>query len=278
MWSDNEESMTDRPSRADKRLSFDNVPEIYDRARPAYPEALFDDLFAYAGRASSASELRILEIGPGTGQATAPLLDRGAAVTAIEIGPHLAAFLRAKFSAVSKLDVITGAFEDVDLEPAAYDLVFTATAFHWLDHGVRLTHAPELLRPGGALAIVSTNQIASDRDRGFFERTHPIYLRYRPNEVWEDLTGDQLMPAKHGELLESELFEDIALFRYRWDQTYSTSSYADLLRSYSDTQRMTPTAREALIDELCAVIDGEYGGSVTRPLVITLTLGRKPSA
>lgn len=269
--------MADRSSPSDKRLSFDNVPEIYDRARPAYPDALFDDLFAYAGRASPASAVRIVEIGPGTGQATGPLLDRGAAVTAIEIGPQLAAFLRAKFSTVPNLDVVTGAFEDVDLEPSSYDVVLTATAFHWLEPGVRLTRALDLLRPGGALAIVATNQIASDRDRGFFERTHPIYLRYRPGEIWNDSPGDQIRPAEHGELVESGLFEDIALFRYRWDQTYSTSAYANLLRSYSDMQQMKPAAREALIGELCAVIDAEYGGSVVRPLVITLTLGRKPT-
>jgi SAM-dependent methyltransferase len=263
---------------SDKRLSFDNVPEMYERARPVYPDALFDDLFAYVGQARATAALRAVEIGPGTGQATRPLLDRGAAVTAIEIGPRTASFLRAKFSTASKLDVITGAFEDADLESASYDVVLTATAFHWLDPGVRLARASELLRPGGALAIVSTNQIASDRDRGFFERTHPIYLRYRPNEIWRDAPDDQLVPAEHGELAESGLFEDITLLRYRWDQTYSMSAYANLLRSYSDMQQMTPTAREALIGELCAVIDAEYGGSVVRPLVITLTLGRKPSA
>ncbi len=33
--------------------------------------------------------------------------------------------------------------------------------------------------------------------------------------------------------------------------------------------------REGLIAELSHVIDEEYGGSVTRPLVVTLTLGRR---
>jgi ubiquinone/menaquinone biosynthesis C-methylase UbiE len=59
----------DRPLRA----SFDDVAERYDRARPGYPAELFDDLAALTGlRAGD----RVLEIGPGTGQATLPLARR----------------------------------------------------------------------------------------------------------------------------------------------------------------------------------------------------------
>ena len=60
----------DRPLRA----VFDQDAERYDRARPGYPAELFDDLAALTGlRAGD----RVLEIGPGTGQATVPLAQRG---------------------------------------------------------------------------------------------------------------------------------------------------------------------------------------------------------
>jgi len=49
------------------RETFDTVAALYDRARPRYPSALFDDLADLAGIGSGA---RVLEIGPGTGQAT----------------------------------------------------------------------------------------------------------------------------------------------------------------------------------------------------------------
>jgi hypothetical protein len=38
---------------------------------------------------------------------------------------------------------------------------------------------------------------------------------------------------------------------------------------------MEPAPREALIDDLCALIDGEYDGYVVRPLVVTLLMGRR---
>lgn len=258
---------------AEERLGFDNVPEIYDRARPSYPAALFDSLLDYAGAPSSGA-LRALEIGPGTGKATASLLERGIEVTAVEIGAQLAAFLRKKLPD-ERLTVINAAYEDVTLEPMSYDLVVSATAFHWVDPAVRLRKSHGALRARGVIAIVGTNQIASEVDRGFFDYVLPIYLKYRPDEKETGSQGEDVTPPEYEELRDSRRFGDVALHRYRWDQTYSTDAYADLVRSYANTQAMTPDASEALIADLCAVIDREYGGSVTRPLVITLTLARK---
>ena len=66
--------------------TFDRVGDGYD-ARSGYPTAVFDTLSRRCGLGPGA---RVLEIGPGTGQATVPMLDRGAAVTAIEAGASLA--------------------------------------------------------------------------------------------------------------------------------------------------------------------------------------------
>jgi hypothetical protein len=48
------------------RVAFNQAAELYDRARPGYPPALFDDLTELAGIGPGC---RMLEIGPGTGQA-----------------------------------------------------------------------------------------------------------------------------------------------------------------------------------------------------------------
>jgi len=261
--------------RAAERIAFDNVPELYDRVRPGYPPALFDEMFRYLREAVDTTEPRVVEIGPGTGKATASLLERGAHVTAVEIGPEMTAFLRRKFAAQERLQVINAAFEDAELAAGAYDLVVSATAFHWVDPAVRFAKSRELLRPGGVLAVVMTNQIASDADRGFFDRVFPIYLKYRPDEHNTEVPGENVVPVEYEEMRSTGLFADVTLYRYRWDQTYPTEAYADLVRSYANTQMMEPGPREALIADLCEVIDREYGGSVTRPLVMTLTLGRK---
>jgi SAM-dependent methyltransferase len=257
----------------DRESAFDAVAETYDRVRPSYPEALFDVLFEHLG--VSPNDVRACEIGAGTGKATSALLERGAHVTAVELGPNLAAFLRAKFASESRLEVIVGGFEDVALEPASFDLVLSATAFHWIDPAVRLTKSHAILRSGGVLAVVDTNQIAADTDRGFFDRCQPIYQRYYPGEDPTEQLDEDLTPPVFKELQQSHLFEDVRLWRYRWDQRYSTAQYADLVRSYSNTQALPPKQRAGLIAGLSALIDAEFRGEVTRPLVVTLTTGKR---
>jgi SAM-dependent methyltransferase len=267
-------------ARADDGLGFDNVPEIYDRVRPTYPPALFDQLFSYL---RSDSELRAVEIGPATGKATRPLLEHGIAVTAVEPGEALSDFLRRKLGGeFSQLNVITAKFEDAELASGAFDLVLAATSFHWLDKETRFQKCHDVLRESGVLAIVHTNQIESEADGGFFAAVQPVYDRHEPRQPDSNIltspelpTEYELQPPDYEGLVASGLFDDIQLYKYRWDQTYTTAAYGDLMRSYSGTQAMEPPQQEALIGDVCAVIDAEFGGSITRPLVMTLSLGRK---
>ena len=117
----------------ENRVLFDTVAELYDRARPTYPDALFDDIVALSRLAAGG---RVLEIGCGTGQATRPMAERGYRITAVELGPNLAAVARRNLAAFPLVDVQVGAFEEWPLPPEPYDLVYSVSAFHWLDHDV----------------------------------------------------------------------------------------------------------------------------------------------
>ena len=256
---------------------FDRVAEIYDRIRPRYPDRLFSDLFRYlGGDPEDPGSLATVEIGPGTGQATGALLKRGATVAAVEPGPHLAVFLRGRFPDEPRLVVINERFEDAPLPDGIADLVFAATSFHWLDRDTRYAKTLELLRPGGVLAIAHPHQIASDVDHGFFTASQPIYDRYFEGTP-PPLPDEGVTPSEIGEIIDSQAFESVELFRYRFDQRYSTTDYSDLVRSYSGTEQMRAADREPFIADLAALIDANFEGYVIRPLVLTLVLARKRS-
>jgi hypothetical protein len=106
----------------DPRKSFDSAAEAYHEIRPNYPWRMFDDLFGLLP-----TRPRILEVGPGTGQATRDLLDRGGIVHAIEIGPALAAKLREVLPS-RELTITVGDFEHVTVPLNSMDAVFSATA------------------------------------------------------------------------------------------------------------------------------------------------------
>ncbi|MDO5138804.1 MAG: SAM-dependent methyltransferase, partial [Oscillospiraceae bacterium] len=68
------------------RKVFDLIPEQFDRYRPRYSQELFDYLIQYTDLGPDKS---VLEMGPGTGQATDPILQTGCDYNAIELGEHL---------------------------------------------------------------------------------------------------------------------------------------------------------------------------------------------
>lgn len=130
-------------------LHFDRVAATYRHARPGYPAEVYDLL---AGHGAIGAGVRVLEIGAGSGQATAELLRRGGVVDAVEPGPALAADLRTRFPE-DQLTVIEGTAEEADLPESAYDSVLAATSLHWVDTEVTLPRLHAALRPGGRLGV-----------------------------------------------------------------------------------------------------------------------------
>src|SRR5919198_4002071 len=95
------------PDRRRLRTTFEEVPELYERARPLYPAELFDDLVSFAGLEAGA---RVLEIGCGTGQATLPLAELGVEVVCVELGERLAAVARRKLPRLPNVEGVHAVF------------------------------------------------------------------------------------------------------------------------------------------------------------------------
>jgi hypothetical protein len=198
-------------------------------------------------------------------------------VTAVELGPRLAEFLARKFRAQPQLTVVNTAFEDVQLSESAWDLVFSATAYHWVASETRTTKPHALLKTGGVLAVVDTIQVRDEADRGYFERSQALYARYWPGHATfhPSPPPDDVEPPMLEEMRASGLFEDVRLWRYRWDQRYSVDAYISLVRSYSNTYALAPGPRESFLADLRAFVLAEEGAYVLRPLVVTLVAGRR---
>jgi SAM-dependent methyltransferase len=253
----------------DKRVSFNEVPDIYDEIRPSYPAGLYDVLFGMLPR-----QPEIVEVGPGTGQATKDLLDRGATVHAVEIGPATAAKLRSNL-ATDRLRVTVGDFEHVAMAPSCADAVFSATAYHWISPQAQTDRPATLLRPNGVVAIVDLIQVTSPEDRGFFDAAQPIYEKYGEGHLGPEApTREEIDPPIRKLLDGDDRFDDVRTRQWDWDQTYSAAEYRKLMLSYSVTQLMAPSERLGLLDDMEAFINEHFGSHITRPLVATLTTAR----
>ncbi|MDX8052522.1 class I SAM-dependent methyltransferase [Lentzea sp. BCCO 10_0798] len=246
--------MTDRERL---RTTFGEDAARYHRARPTYPQQLFERL----------SGPRILEIGPGTGQATLPLTALGE-VTAVELSPDLAAVARAHAPAAQ---VVVADF-DVWPLPDPFDLVVSATAFHWLDPATRMARCAAALRPGGSLAVISTHHVAGGTEQ-FFVDVQECYER------WDSSTppGLRLSPASAipCEFDDSAYFGEPEFHRYEWEQGYDTEAYADLLLTYSN--HIALPDRDPLLADVRQLIDTRYDGRIVKRYLTQLALAVRVS-
>jgi SAM-dependent methyltransferase len=226
---------------------------------------MFVDLFSLLP-----SHPSVLEVGPGTGQATGDLLGHGATVHAIEIGPATARKLR-EVLPTNALAITVGDFEETPTEHHTYDCVFSATAYHWVSPAKQLDRPAELLKSQGVFAVVDLIQVDSPNDRGFFAAAQPVYERHGQGHVGPPAPKRDETDLLIRVALESDRrFERVILRRYNWDQTYTASQYRDLMLSYSPTQMMDAQPRDRLLDDMESFIKEEFADCVVRPLVATM--------
>jgi len=242
-----------------------------DRARPGYPPALFDELAVLAGVGPGC---RVLEIGCGTGQATVPLAERGCEIVAVELGADLATVARRNLARFPRVEVVVAAFEDWPLPTEPFDTVVAATAWHWLAPAVRVAKAAQALRPGRALATISTHHIAGGNE-AFFVEAQACYERWDPaTPPGLRLPTAAQVPHDSEDLERSGWFDPAVFRRWEWDLSYSTAAYLELLRTYSGHRALPPAARQSLLGCIAELIDGRYGGRIAERYLTELRVAQ----
>lgn len=127
-------------ARAAHGTRFGAEAHRYDAVRPDYPA----DALSLLGLEWTG--LDVCDLGAGTGILSRQLLDRGAAVVAVD--PDEAALLR------NPAPGRTGTAEDTGLPTASCDVVTVAQAWHWFDEAAAAIEIGRILRLGGRLLIL----------------------------------------------------------------------------------------------------------------------------
>ena len=73
----------------------------------------------------------------------------------VELGERLAETARLNLADFPLVDVVTASFYTWDPPRLDFDMVFTVSAWHWLDPSRRYGNAARLLKPRGTLALVT---------------------------------------------------------------------------------------------------------------------------
>lgn len=257
--------------------TFDTAVPVYDKMRPGYSEELYKAIFSYIpiGR-----ESRAIEIGIGSGQATGPMLQTGCRLTAVEYGQRLSEMCREKFKAYDGFSIINDRFENAGFQDEGYDLVFSATAFHWIKEEVGYPKIYALLKKGGAFAQFANHPYRDKGNPVLSEEIDRLYGKYyyayhkdrvqKPQEEFGESQAKQRAEtaAKYG-------FEDIRYHLFYRTRRFSAEEYTMLLGTYSDHIAIEESIRKEFFKEIERAID-RCGGSITIYDTMDLELARKP--
>ena len=258
--------------REQLRATFTENAELYDRMRPRCPPELFNDL---ATLARLGPDSWVLEIGPGTGQATLPLAQLGCSILTVELGAEMAEVARHNLSSFPKVEVDVSAFEDWPLPKQKFDLVVSANAFHWIDENVRMSKAADALREGGALAIISTHHIKGGTE-AFFDAVQPLYeIHGLAPHLGLTLPQAQAIPKDGSDFAREKRFGEVEFRRCEWESRYSTSEYLDLLSTYSNHHILSPNAKKKFLGEISDLINNRFQGVVAKRFMVQLAIAQR---
>jgi SAM-dependent methyltransferase len=253
------------------RTSFDEIAELYDEARPGYPEVLFDDMLALAAIPPGG---RILEIGCGTGQATVSLARRGYEMVCLELGPRMAALAAKNCRAFPNVRIENVAFEAWPLRQAGFDLVFSAEAFHWIPIEIGYARAAAALKEGGSLALCWHHSPGEESD--FRRAIEQVFAEKVPDLVGH-LPGKtqaaDLVPKTVGDFEASGLFGPVTVKEYAWTERHTTEEHLNLLKTFSPVRSLGEAERQELLAAVGQVVD-RFGGVVESRAMAVLYVAR----
>lgn len=256
--------------------TFDTAASAYEKFRPGYVDELYKMVFDYIALNESSNAV---EVGIGSGQATLPILKTGCRLTAVEYGAELSKLCREKFKDYPSFSVVTDRFENASFSDDMYDLVYSATAFHWIPEEIGYTKVFSMLKSGGAFARFANHPyrdkgnlpLCEEMDRIYAE----FYYRYynKKQEVPKEYSEEQSLRIAN--IAKQYGFVDIKHALFHRTRTFSASEYITLLGTYSDHIAIEETVRNEFFAKIEEAVN-DHGGSITIYDTVDLQLARKP--
>lgn len=221
----------DQPSPAvTPALSFGQVADAYDRARPSYPREAVEWL---VGRRGST----VVELGAGTGKLTDVLLALGHDVLATDPLDEMLQHLSLRHRDVR---VANAPAEQIPAATRSVDTVVAAQAFHWFDASAALREIARVLKPEGRLALVWNTR---DDRVPWVRKLGEIIGRSGQDEDPTDT------------LVSSGLFGYVEQESFRHWQPLRRHELRDLVASRSNVAVMDPMARERVLRKVDELFD-----------------------
>ena len=249
----------------DFRKVFDRIPEQFDRWRPRYCDAAFDAVIQYSKLGPGKCAL---EIGPGTGQATEPILQTGCDYLAIELGEHLAAYMEQKFQPYDNFHIVNADFETYDFDPRKFDLVYSAATIQWIPEEIAFGRSFDLLKPGGTLAMMMTRVDYKTANPDLYAEIQKVYQAYFRPEIKYNHHIKYENAVNYG-------FVDFTFQDFPAPRVLTADEYVAYIGTHSDHIVLQEDCKKDFYGRIHDAIV-KAGGTITLTDTVGLFLTRKP--
>ncbi len=249
------------------RRVFDTIPDQFDKFRPRYSEELFTFLNRELGIGPGK---RVLEIGPGTGQATEPVLRTGCEYHAIELGEHLYRKMVEKYGSLPNFHIVNDDFITHDFVDMQFDLIYSAATIQWIPEEIAYSKTLELLKPGGCLAMMLTSSEYRSDNEPLYEEIQALYDAYYKPEI----------PYTHGKFDYTAApgygYSDVKRYEFKGKRTFTAEEYVQFSGTHCDHIVIPDPIRKEFFEKLRkTVLDA--GDRIVFNDTYVLYLTKKPS-
>ena len=245
---------------------LDTIPEQFDRFRPRYSAELFEYLIHYA---QIGPAKKVLELGPGTGQATDPILETGCDYHAIELGEHLYAKMKEKYSRFPNFHIVNDDFITRDFGPQRFDLVYSAATIQWIPEEIAFSKTYELLNPGGVLAMMLTRSDYRTPNEDLYAKIQKLYDQYYKPDIPYSQGGFRYHHASNYGYVDFEERD------FHGRREMNPDEYVSFCGTHCDHIVIPEPYKTAFFEGLRNVV-AENGGKVVFEDTYVLYLAKKP--
>ena len=250
----------------DFRLVFDTIPEQFDKYRCRYSAELFDALIEYVTISPGKS---VLELGPGTGQATDPILNTGCDYNAIELGENLYAKMVEKYGLYPNFNIVNGDFITHDFGDKKFDMIYSAATIQWIPEEIAFSKTFDLLKPGGVLAMMITKGDYKTPNEDLFNKIQGYYSSYFKPET----------EYKHGSFKYSNAvnygYVDFETREFYGERVFTADEYVSFCGTHCDHIVIPEEYKSKLFEGLRSAVE-EAGNRIVFKDTYVLYLAKKP--
>ena len=252
--------------RKPQSLVFGEVAEVYHRYRPGYPDELFEWILTTC---QTLTTDLIVDVGCGTGKASAPLIARGYEILGLEPDPAMASIALRELQESGLFSIEEATLDGWPGTPRKAGLVIAGQAWHWTNPATRFQRVGSMLRSNGWLCVFWNRP--EQRELPFDAATDLIYAELAPEFTTKPypvrLPGSKAAisaetPTEEIDL--SGLFGPVEEFQMTWELDVSTNDHIQNLRTQSDHRMLKPSVLDDLLMQVAKRID-LVGGSYRQP-------------